>query len=272
MSRIQKALEASRERRKDKFSQPVGIMQPLRDAVKSTTAFKNLLSAGVDTKAMERSRILPGLDDKRAMTAYKMLRTRILQRARSNNWRSMLVTGAGPNEGKTVTAANLAISVAKDVNQSAILIDLDLQRPSLAKYFGLTIDKDLGNFLKGEAEIQDILYAPEGLERLIMIPNQQPIENSSDLISSPRMHELIAWTREQGDSTLTIFDMPPVLATDDVLAFCGYVDSVLLVVSQGITDRRELEETVQLLGDCELAGVVLNRSSHIVGDTAYSYY
>ena len=272
MSRIQKAIAASKESREGKSSQPRSMAKSLRDVVASSAVAKMLRPTNIDTAAMARSRILPGVDDKKAATAYKMLRTRVLKRMRSNNWNSLLVTGAGPNEGKTVTAANLAISVAKDVNQSAILVDLDLQRPSLAEYFGLTVGAGLGEFLNGEAEIKDIVYAPEGLERLTMIPNQRPIENSSDLIGSPRMHELIAWTREQDNTTLTIFDMPPVLASDDVLAFVEYVNSVLLVVSQGITDRRALEKTVELLGENELLGVVLNRSSNIVGNADYSYY
>jgi len=274
MSRIQKALAkakatASHDR---KLSQPRGIASSLRQAVKNTGIFKALLSTKIDTAAMARYRILPGVDDNKVATAYKMLRTRILQRMRSNNWNSLLVTGPGPNEGKTITAANLAISISKDINQSTILVDLDLPRPSLTEYFGLTVDAGLGEFLKGEANLEDIIYVPDGLERLTMIPNREPIENSSDLIASPRMHELIAWTRDHGDATVTIFDMPPVLATDDVLAFCEYVDTVLLVVSQGMTDRQALAKTVQLLSDYELLGVILNRSSQIVGQTAYSYY
>ena len=272
MSRIQKALATSKANRKKELSTPGHVARSLREAVQSSRIFKTLLNAHVDTAAMAENRLLPGVDDRKAATAYKMLRTRVQKRMRVNDWKSILVTGAGPNEGKTITAANLAISIAKDINQSAILVDLDLRRPSLSEYFGMTAGAGLGEFLSGDAEIEDIVYAPEGLERLILIPNQQPIENSSDLISSPRMHELIAWTREQDDTTLTIFDMPPVLATDDVLAFVDYVDSVLMVVSQGITDRRALEKTIELLGDAELLGVVLNRSSHIVGNTDYAYY
>ncbi|TDI76571.1 MAG: exopolysaccharide biosynthesis protein [Bacteroidetes bacterium] len=272
MSRIQKAIKASKASHDEKSSRPRGMADSFRNAVKSNPIIKMLLPADIDTAAMAHSRILPGIDDKHVTTAYKILRTRIQRRMRANNWNSLLVTGPGPNEGKTITAANLAISIAKDVNQSAILVDLDLQRPSLAEYFGLTIGAGLGEFLRGEAEIEDIVYAPAGLERLAMIPNQQPIENSSDLIASPRMHELIAWTREQDNTTLTIFDMPPMLISDDVLAFVEYVDSVLVVVAQGLTDRRALEKTVELLGDNEILGIVLNRSSHIVGHTDYSYY
>ena len=271
MSRIQEAIKASKASREGKSSSRPGMAKSFRDAVKSNAVIKMLLPADIDTAAMAQSRLLPGVDDKKAATAYKMLRTRIQKRMRANNWNSLLVTGAGPNEGKTVTAANLAISISKDVNQSAILVDLDLQRPTLAEYFGLTTGAGLGEYLNGEAEIEDIVYAPEGLERLTLIPNRQRIENSSDLIASPRMHELIAWTREQENTTLTIFDMPPVLVSDDVLAFVEYVDAVLVVVAQGITDRRALEKAMELLGDSELLGVVLNRSSHIVGNTGYSY-
>jgi capsular exopolysaccharide synthesis family protein len=272
MSRIQKAITASKTGRKEKVSVRRDMANSFVDAVQSSPPVKMSLPADVDTKAMAHNRILPFVDDKKAESSYKILRTRLLKRMRSNNWRSLLVTGAGPGEGKTVTAANLAISITKDVNQSVLLVDMDLQRPSLAEYFGLTIGAGLAEFLRGEAQIDDIVYAPEGLERLAIIPNRQPIENSSDLIASPRMHELIAWTREHEAANLTIFDMPPVLVSDDVIAFVDYVDATLVVVTQGKTDRRALEKVIELLGDSQLLGVVLNCCTHIVGQTHYSYY
>jgi len=272
MSRIQKAITASKTNRKEDSSMPRSTAKTFRDAIQPIPTVNTRIPADIDVEAMAQHRILPGLQDKKAESTYKMLRTRVLKRMRANHWNSLLVTGAGPGEGKTVTASNLAISIAKDVNQSAILVDMDLQRPSLAEYFGMTINAGLGEFLRGQAEIEDIVYAPEGLERLTIIPNQQPIENSSDLVSSARMHELIAWTRAQDTTTLTIFDMPPVLVSDDVLAFVEYVDATLVVVTQGKTERRSLEKVVELLGDNELLGIVLNRCSNIVGDIDYSYY
>ena len=213
-------------------------------------------------------------DDRSAKSAYNELRTRVLQRMRSNNWRSMLITSPGPGEGKTLTASNLAISLARDVNQSVILVDLDLMRSSIAKYHGIDVDikHGVGDFLLGNAELSDIIYSPGDIERLALVPNRQPLENSSDLLGSPKMKELIFWLQQQSEKSIVIFDMPPALACDDVLTLCPSVDAVLVVVAQGKTDRIELEKTMKMLSDYEMLGVVLNMSDELAGSSSYEYY
>jgi Mrp family chromosome partitioning ATPase len=86
------------------------------------------------------------------------------------------------------------------------------------------------------------------------------------------MKDLLAWIRQQSDDTIVIFDMPPVLVDDDVLAFCPEVDAILLVVAQGKTDRTALEKTTELLADTNMLGVVLNRCDDKSGDNTYGYY
>lgn len=229
-----------------------------------------LNSMPLKKQTLERHKIMPALEDKAAITAYKVLRTRVLQRLRSNHWRSLIVTAANAGEGKTLTACNLAMSISRDVNQSVFLVDLDLQRPTMAEYFGLDVKLGIGDYLKGEAEIEDILYAPEGLDRIVIIPNGAPVENSSELIGSPRMKALIQWLREQSDTPLAIFDMPPVLACDDVLAFLPSVDCVLFLVAEGATERSRLARAIEMLGEFNLLGVVLNKSrEHQKADAYY---
>jgi len=202
------------------------------------------------------------------------MRTRVLQRMRSNNWHTLLVTSAGAGEGKTLTASNLALSISRDVNQSVLLVDLDLQRSMVAQYFGFDseIKNGIGDYLKGTAEIPDIVYSPSGLQRISIIPNGSVVEHASDLLSGPRMKELLAWIQQQSNRTIVIFDMPPVLVDDDVLAFCPEVDAVLLVVEQGKTERALLEKAMSLLAETNFLGVVLNKCSESSGGNAYGYY
>ena len=260
-SNIQKILEAEKQRttarRKPETRSLIGAAKNL---VESSGIFKGISSADVESRTMEINKILPAVDDKSAITAYKMLRTRVLQRMRSNNWSSLIVTGAGASEGKTVTACNLAVSISNDVNQSVILVDLDLQRSSVASNFGLTVNAGVGDFLSGNADFQDIIYSPVDMDRLAIIPNCDCIENSSELLASPKMRELLQHIEERGENTITIFDMPPVLACDDVLSFLPYVDATLLVVSEGRTKRTALSRTMEMLADANLMGVVLNQS------------
>lgn len=269
---IQKVLEAEKKRNAGagRKHEPRSLGEATRDLVASTGIFKMRSSASVESRAMEKNKILPAVDDRGAVTAYKMLRTRVLQRMRSNDWHSLIVTGAGPGEGKTMTACNLAVSVSGDVNQAVILVDLDLQRPSLASYFGLDVRASIGDYLIGNAELEEIVYAPAGMERLVIIPNRDPVPNSSELLASPRMRTLLGWLREQGPETITVFDMPPILACDDVLAFSPYVDAILMVVAEGMTERSSLGRCMELIGDRNLLGVVLNQSRE--QDSASSYY
>ncbi len=271
MSIIQKVLEAERKRSSRKSGGSRSLGQATRETIAATTGlFKRISSAQIRSEDMEINKILPAVDDRAAVTAYKMLRTRVLQRLRSNQWSTLIVTGAGAGEGKTLSACNLAVSISADVNQSVVLVDLDLQKPSMARYFGLDVGPSIGDYLTGEAELEDIVYAPAGLERLLLIPNRDPVPNSSDLLASPRMRDLLKWLDDQGDDSIAIFDMPPVLACDDVLAFSPYVDAILMIASEGITDRTSLSRTMEMIGDRNLLGVVLNRSREKQAESYYS--
>ena len=271
-SNIQKILDAEKRRnaalRKTESRSLIGAA---KDLIDSSGMFKGIAGAHLESRTMEINRILPAVDDKRAITAYKMLRTRVLQRMRSNNWRTLIVTAAGAAEGKTVTACNLAVSISNDVNQSIILIDLDLQRPSIASYFGLDVNAGIGDFLLGNAEIGDIVYAPREMDRLAIIPNGDPIENSSELLTSPRMRELLGWIEDQGQNSIAIFDMPPILACDDVLSFLPHVDTTLLVAAERQTERIALSRTMEMLADSNLLGVVLNQSRELSSASTYYY-
>lgn len=270
---IQKVLEAEKKRSAGQRKQePRSLGKATRDLVASSSGvFRALSSASVESRAMEKNKILPAIEDRGAVTAYKMLRTRVLQRMRSNDWQSLIVTGAGAGEGKTLTACNLAVSLSNDVNQAVVLVDLDLQRPSLASYFGLDVRASIGDYLVGNAELEEIAYAPAGMERLVIIPNRDPVPNSSELLASPRMRALLAWLHEQGPEAITVFDMPPVLACDDVLAFSPYADAILMVVAEGKTERSALARTMEMLGDRNLLGVVLNQSREKSSATPYYY-
>lgn len=262
--------QSSAARQKDAATASKTNRVPLAGSEK----FRVLHTAHADKEVMEQSRFVSEVDDRSAIAAYKVLRTRVLQRMRSNNWRTLLVTSAGAGEGKTLTASNLALSLSRDVNQSVLLVDLDLKRSRVAQYFGFDVEigDGIGEYLTGSAEIPDIVYSPSGMERISIIPNRSEIEHSSDLLSSPRMKELLEWLRVQSERTIVIFDMPPVLVDDDVLAFCPVVDAVLLVVAQGQTERALLEKAMSLLSETNLLGIVLNKSSESGGDNAYGYY
>ncbi|HZS12397.1 MAG TPA: CpsD/CapB family tyrosine-protein kinase [Nitrospirales bacterium] len=216
--------------------------------------------APVDPQAMERNRVLLRVPDVGISRAYKILRTRVLHRLAANNWHTLGITGTAAGEGKSLTAVNLALALAQDVNTSVFLVDLDLQRPQLGAYLGMTYEHGLTDYLAGQVELDQIIY-DIGVKRLAVVPNASSVENSSELLNSPRMGEFITALEAQLPRRIIVFDMPPLMVTDDVLAFAPRVDSFLLVVSQGQTARRTLANAKEVLAELNLMGVVLNRST-----------
>jgi protein-tyrosine kinase len=227
----------------------------------------------LDDATLAENNILPQITDAAALRAYKILRTRLLRRLEANQWRTLAVTGVTAGEGKTLTAINLAIALAQEVNTWVFLVDLDLQRPRVGDYLGISGmqgERGISDFLLGDAKFEDIVYSPN-IERLSVIPNFHPITQASELLSSPRMTELLRSLEGESPRRLIIFDMPPVLAADDVLAFGPQIDGLLLVVGEGTTGRDALKSAKEVLAEMNVLGVVLNRSNERNDSAYYSY-
>jgi protein-tyrosine kinase len=238
-----------------------GAGQTPDGAVESTHA-KKFKQVALNPQAMERHCVLPQIEDQSALRAYKILRTRVLQRMVSNSWYSIAVTGSTTGEGKTLTAINLAMMLSQDVNTWVFLVDLDLQRPQIANYLGIEAGKGVGDYLSdGDLSLADICYNVAGFERLAVIPNSRVLQHSSELLVSPTMNALSQALVAEMPRRIVIFDMPPLLASDDVLAFAPQVDGLLLVLAEGLSARASLEKSKQLIGNTNLIGVVLNRST-----------
>src|SRR5262245_16613353 len=221
-----------------------------------------------DVDLLEQNRIV--IDERSpASAAYKVLRTRVLQRMRRNGWKTLAVTGTCPNEGKTLTAINLSINLAWHLTTSVVLVDMDLRSPSINCYLVIDTRFGLMDYLNGEVPLVRAGVRP-GLERLGVIMNDRPVANASELLSAPEVVGLIDEVK-RGDDRIAIFDLPPVFAGDDVLAFAPLVDAVLLVLSQGTTKRLALVALRELLQNVNVIGTVLNRSSERVAPYYYGY-
>lgn len=217
----------------------------------------------------EENRILVpenvGEDTGVALAAYRMLRTRILQRARSNHWTTIAVTSPGPGEGKSVTALNLALSIAREKNNNVFLIDLDMSNPSTCRYLGIEPKHSITQFFTGEASADDVLFTV-GIDRLVIAGGTQTSPFSSELLATGRLEALLEHIKASSPQPLIIFDLPPVLSTDDFLVAATRVDATLLVLSEGRTRRDGVSRAMELLSGFPLAGVMLNRSHERVTD------
>jgi len=151
---------------------------------------RHFRAAATDPEIIERNHVLLGVSDVAVARAYKILRTRVLHRLAANGWRSVGITGTTVGEGKSLTAINLALALAQEVNTWVFLVDLDLQRSQVGGYLGMNVDFGLTDYLTGQCELDQCVY-DIGVRRLAVIPNVRRAENSSEFLTSPRMGEFV---------------------------------------------------------------------------------
>lgn len=273
MERIKQALARAREEQQSRGNprlaevrqHPSVATQNLHFEFTQTKVFKP------DPKVLKKNRILIDKDHDRAIASYKLLRTQIEQRMLAKQWSTLAVTSPGPSHGKSLTSINMAISLAKGTHHSVLLVDFDLRKPSIHRYFGFEPKQGIYDCLTRNVPLSDILFNPS-IERLVIAPGSNSIYNSSEILASPNMTKFVNELKNRYQSRYVIFDLPPVLATDDAMAFSPYVDATLLVIEDGVTTKDQLKQTVEMLQGTNIIGTVLNKSKNKAGSYYYYYY
>jgi capsular exopolysaccharide synthesis family protein len=220
---------------------------------------------------LKQHRIIAGDAQNEATKAYKVLRTQVSQRMRQHGWRTLGVTSPRQGEGKTLTAINLSISLALERNQTVLLVDANLSQPSIHTYLGIDVEQGLREYLLDGVAVQKILVHPK-IQGLVILPGSVPLTTSSEALSSRPMLQLVQELKRRYPMRWVIFDLPPVLVSDDVLAFAPYIDAMLLVAEEGKTLRPELSRAAELVkaSNQNLIGTVLNNSME--RNSAYGMY
>ena len=258
MERIKKALEQARHEREMILGGAVldwGAAPERGAGVKLEYAQALELSR----ERLRESRIIAGFEPGALLDTYKVLHTKVLQRLQDQGWRTVAVTSAGPGEGKTLTAINLAVSLAQEVNWRVLLVDANLRRPALCQALGLEAQQGLSEHLTQGVALERLLIHP-GLGNLTVLPGGSALANSSEMLASPQMARLVHELKARDAARIVLFDMPPVLAMADALAFSRQVDALLLVVQEGKTAAEDLTRALAMLKDTPLVGTVLNKS------------
>jgi Mrp family chromosome partitioning ATPase len=195
-----------------------------------------------------------------ADAAYRLLRSRVQHRLNRNNWFSLAVVSPGKDDGKTVTALNLAISIAREKQRPVYVLDLDMRNPSVCSYLGLQDMRALPDYFTGDAEPADVLVQTS-FPYLFVAGGHTPVAGASEMLSGPRWEQLLAHIRLRSPDALVIIDLPPVGLTDEAAILAPRVDALLIVASEGKTQRDGLARAIGVLSEFTVAGVVLNRSS-----------
>jgi protein-tyrosine kinase len=218
--------------------------------------------------------LLVSLHDPQSPTAeeYRKLKSMLVKLTREGEFRnSIAVTSSVPNEGKSLTALNLAISLAHELDHTVLLIDADLRRPSLHRYLEIEQAAGLSDVLLGEAEVGEALL-PTGLGKLTLMRAGRQVDNPAELFSSQRMEELHRELKERYPDRYVIFDTPPVLPFAETRSLANLVDGVLFVVMERLAPQESVRDALEHLKGTALLGLVYNAASLSGSDERYSYY
>jgi capsular exopolysaccharide synthesis family protein len=221
---------------------------------------------------LEQQRVVSQLTHSQLADTFRILRTRVLHRMDAHGFRTIAVTSPSRGDGKTLTAVNLAINLAANPTRTVLLVDLDLRLPRVHEHFGLPLGPGLQDYLAGKASLAECLVNPE-IERLVVLPaGGEPILTSSDLLASPAMTALAEELRARYADRIIVYDLPPLLASDDAISFLRCVDCCLLAVAEGRTRKRAFDQALDLLEGCTVLGTVFNRATEPPVEPYYKYY
>lgn len=202
--------------------------------------------------------------------AYRTLRTNIQFSAIDEDLKVIMVTSAGPGEGKSTTAANLAVAYAQ-AEKKVLLVDADLRKPTLHHTFYISNRRGLTNMLTGQASPDQVIVASD-IEHLDLLPSGPIPPNPSEILASKRMKAKLDELAAIYD--VVIIDTPPALAVTDAQIVATRCDGVVLVIDQGKV-KREIAMKAKANLDhvkARILGVVLNNVNPKNGETYYYYY
>lgn len=214
----------------------------------------------LDLRHLEANRIIAFDDADFRSRSFDMLRTQVLQSMDQKNWRIVGITSPSPGCGKTVTATNLAFSIARQSERSALLVDLDLQKPQVAGHLGLDCKSGVISVLEGRTNLSSALItASAGDHCITVLPAETSTLSSSAQMTSPAMSTLLQEIKRNYRSHTIIVDLPPILMSDDVIAILPQLDCMLLVAAVGHSTVAEIEECNKHLESTAILRVVLNK-------------
>ena len=228
---------------------------------------------GLTPQLTGRDGVLPKLTHLYPLSAmaesYRILRTNVLFALRDQPFKTLMVATGRPGQGGTTTICNLAIALAQ-IGKRIILIDADMRRPSLHRFFGLSNEVGLSTLLQGTSKLADVLRKTD-IENLVVIPGGPQPMNPSELLGSERMHELVGMLEEHCD--LVLFDTPSTIVFSDGPMLASWIDAVIMVVSANQAPRGTETQTRDLLrkAKANILGVVVNRMQPDAVDSCYYY-
>ncbi len=258
MGKVHDALEKSKKELKVSYSKNKGFNIIVNKEMESAYISPNETSVLYRTANVDKN--LVALLNPKSFEAeqFKILRTNLLFPGSGNSPRSIMVTSTIPGEGKTFVASNLAITIAQNINEHALLMDCDIRRPCIHGRFGFDQVPGLSEYLLNGTSLSELLLKTQ-LEKLTILPGGNPPHNPSELLSSKKMSELLEEVTARYSNRYIIVDSSPPQLTAETRAIARQVDGILIVVKCGSTPREMVANLVEMMGKEKILGIVLNK-------------
>jgi protein-tyrosine kinase len=270
MERIQAAIQKAKALRGDgpPTARPA-VARPGRPAPGPGPAWAELPAFTPDPEQMERRRVVVLGGPVPARSVFEILRTKVARAMRQNGWTSLGITSPTDACGKTMVSLNLAFSLANQPDLRLVLVDLDLRHPSVGRDLGVTRPQSMASVLQGTRPAAEnfVRYG----DNLAIGTNAQAIRNSAELLMSPSTAQGVAAIRAAFNPDIVVYDLPPMLLSDDAMAFLPHLDCVLLVAGAGRSRIDEVDKCEQDLAEhTNVLGVLLNMCHYT--EDGYVYY
>jgi receptor protein-tyrosine kinase/non-specific protein-tyrosine kinase len=272
MSRIERALEKALKLRRSETAPGRAAFWPTTFSKCDPSVFE-ISEGGIDPASVDRH--IVSITDRYSSAAeeYRKLRAKIFQVTEKDFLNTLMVTSSQAGEGKTVTAINLAVAIAHELDHTVLLIDADLRKPSIHRYLGLNPQYGLGDYLENRRglSLSDIMIKT-GIGKLVVLPAGNQPEHPAELISSDRMRLLIREIKHRYRDRYVIFDSSPLLMTADALSLCDYMDGILFVVHAASTPKKAVTQALSFIKGYKVLGTVFNDVPKYLAKNLYPYY
>jgi Mrp family chromosome partitioning ATPase len=245
---------------------PTGPVSP--DAV--AQAWQALPALTVDSRRAARNHLVALVGGEGA-AEIDGIRTRLLQHLAAKGFCKVAITSPTPGAGKTTLALNLGFSLGRQSDQRTLVADADLRRPQMAKVLGVPARHCFDRVLDGTAALAD--NAMRVGDNLAFATTHAPVKNSAELLQSRRAGVALDTIQASYAPTVMLFELPPVLASDDALAFLGQMDCALIVAAAERNSTREVDRCERdVASQTTVLGVVLNRCRYMDRADGYADY
>ncbi len=272
MSRIEKALEKAAIIRSGSGS----VKEQQSYSGGYTTEVRNYQTLPEPERKiiLDNPNLFPLLDQSSpASEEYRKLKSALLnftsQDDKFNN--IIMVTSAIAGEGKSLTALNLAISLAQGIDHTVLLVDADFRRPSIHRYLGMETAKGFADCLCDDLDPSDLLVNT-GIGKLVVFPAGRDVPNPVELFSSQKAKDLLQELKNRYPDRYVIIDTPPLLPFAETRHLSKLVDAIIFVVRERLASQLEISEAIETLKGTNLLGIVYNSASIDFSDKRYSQY